>query len=334
MIPRSFPTWQTSDWQNEQANAIRDPEQLLTLLKLSKDQLPAALQAHQLFNLRVPSSYLRRMEIGNPNDPLLRQVLPLGDELHTSAEFVDDPVGDINAMARPGLLHKYRGRCLLLMTSACGVHCRYCFRRNFPYQEARLDSNAWQQAIDYIRADETLHEVILSGGDPLTLSDRKLAELLAPLQTIPHLKRLRIHTRQPVVLPSRITSELVQLLQQRPWPVAMVLHFNHANEIDHEVRQALQPLQQAGIQLLNQAVLLRGINDTVADQAVLSESLFAAGVLPYYLHLLDRARGTAHFETTKQAAKALHLALREHLPGYLVPRLVMEIPGKPFKEWV
>ncbi|TDY01556.1 EF-P beta-lysylation protein EpmB [Thiohalophilus thiocyanatoxydans] len=331
MITRTPPRWHTVDWQKSLARAIRDPRQLLEQLALPADLLPAARAGAEDFPLLVPHSYVARMQPGNPQDPLLRQVLPLEAELQNVPGYVADPVGDLPAMARPGLLHKYHGRALVVTTGACGIHCRYCFRRHFPYQEANPMPDRWQQVREYLAADESIEELILSGGDPLSLSDQRLAGLLDAVQSIPHLKRLRLHTRYPIILPERLTADLLQLLQQAPQAVIMVIHANHANELDSGVTAALAPYRQAGISLLNQAVLLRGVNDSEAALSGLSEALFEAGVLPYYLHQLDPVQGAAHFAVPDTRARGLHTALRARLPGYLVPRLVREMPGETAK---
>jgi EF-P beta-lysylation protein EpmB len=242
-----------------------------------------------------------------------------------------DPVGDLAAMASPGVLHKYAGRVLLTATGACGVHCRYCFRRHFPYGEATAAADHWQAALDYIAHDTSIYEVILSGGDPLALSDRRLAELVHAVAGIGHVTRLRVHTRLPVVVPARITTELVNWLNGTRLNPVLVVHANHANELDAAVRAALSRLRAAGVTLLNQAVLLRAVNDSVEALTALSEQLFAAGVLPYYLHLLDRVQGAAHFEVDAPQARELMTQLAARLPGYLVPRLVREIAGAPSK---
>ena len=328
MIPHPAPTCQTSNWRKALSQAVRDPAELLELLVLPPELLPAAQQAAAQFPLRVPRSFVARMQKGNPADPLLRQVLPLGEELVTTDGFTTDPVGDRDAMVIPGLLHKYSGRVLLVTTAACGIHCRYCFRRHFPYQQANAAAMDWQPALDYIAADPSIHEVILSGGDPLSLSDQRLARLVKQLAAIPHLKRLRLHTRQVIVLPERVDAELLDWLKACHLQTVMVVHTNHANEIDHEVTNALRRLQQTGVTLLNQAVLLKGVNDEVQALAALSERLFAAQVLPYYLHQLDRVHGARHFEVSDAMAVELVQALRTRLPGYLVPRLVREEAGK------
>ena len=326
MIPANLAAGQPN-WRQELADAVSDPAELLALLALDQRHLPAIRAAAQRFPLRVPRGFIARMRRGDPHDPLLRQVLPLGAELDANAGFVADPVGDLASARAPGLLAKYHGRALLVATGACGVHCRYCFRREFPYAEANPRADDWRAALDAIAADPTLTEVILSGGDPLSLSDRRLAELVARLDAIPHLTRLRIHTRQPIVLPSRVDSALLGWLGATRLRTVVVLHVNHANEIDHAVRAAAVALAASGATLLNQSVLLRGVNDSAAALAELSEALFAAGVLPYYLHQLDRVTGATHFAVPDGEALALHAAAAERLPGYLVPRLVREVAG-------
>ena len=310
------------------AQAIRDPAELLRRLELPGSLIADA--ACDAFSLRVPESYVARMEKGNPLDPLLRQVLPVGDELHAHPDFTDDPVGDLNALAVPGMLHKYQGRVLLITTPACAVHCRYCFRRHYPYQEQR-NNDHWQAAIDYLRQHPEIDEVILSGGDPLSLTEARLRQLTDQLASLPHLRRLRIHTRLPIVLPERITPALLSWLTELPWPVVMVIHCNHANELAGEVVSALTHLHQHGITLLNQAVLLAGVNDSVAALKNLSKKLFDLHVLPYYLHRLDKVASAAHFDVPLNTAMDLMMALRDQLPGYLVPRFVAENPGEGAK---
>jgi EF-P beta-lysylation protein EpmB len=271
------------------------------------------------------------MRRGDPNDPLLRQVLPSDEELLEHEGFVPDPLGEREAVRAPGLLHKYQGRALLITTSACAVHCRYCFRREFPYEDQRSDAGRWREALDAIAADSSIEEVLLSGGDPLSLSDNRLDALTSELARIPHLRRLRLHTRQPIVLPSRVDAGLIAWIKGLPWPTVFVLHANHANEIDSDVREACAKLKSAGVTLLNQSVLLKGVNDDAKTLAELSRVLFDAGVLPYYLHLLDRVRGVAHFEVSEPQARLLVGELASALPGYLVPRLVREVAGAPAK---
>ena len=318
-------------WQTEMAEAVRDPAELLGLLELDSRWLEPARRASAAFPLRVPHAFLARMRKGDPQDPLLRQVLPLGEELLETPGFTRDPVGDMPSIAARGLLHKYRGRVLLIATGACGVHCRYCFRRHFPYSEETARSEDWREALDYLRSDASINEVILSGGDPLTLSDEKLASLARSLEGIPHIKRLRLHTRQPVVLPSRVDEALIAWLTACKLQKVMVLHMNHAREMDDALRAACTRLRAAGVLLLNQAVVLKGVNDSADALADLSEALFSASVLPYYLNLLDPVAGAAHFDVPEARAVGLVAELRARLPGYLVPKLVREVPGAPSK---
>lgn len=318
-------------WRTVLQEAVTDPAELLRLLELDLALLPAARRAAELFPLRVPRGYLARMQKGDARDPLLLQVLPLLAELEERSGFVKDAVGDLASARGDGLLHKYPGRALLITTGACGVHCRFCFRRHFPYHLHTAARAGWQPALDRVAADPSLEEIILSGGDPLSLSDRRLAELAAQLDTIPHLKRLRIHTRQPVVLPERVDGRLLAWLGRGRLQKIMVIHANHAQELDLHVARALAALAGAGIFLLNQSVLLRGVNDTLPVLKALSQRLFDCGVLPYYLHLLDRVQGVAHFEVPEPEARSLHRRLAAELPGYLVPRLVREEAGRPGK---
>lgn len=327
MIPRTTSTWHAPTWQAEFAQAISDPAVLLAALNLPSTLLPAAYTAARDFALRVPRGYVARMHKGDPHDPLLRQVLPLGEEQLETPGFDYDAVGDLNAMPIPGLLHKYHGRVLLTTTGACPIHCRYCFRRHFPYSAANPANEQWGAALAYISADTSIKEVILSGGDPLTLSDERLAALAIRLAAIPHVKYMRIHTRLPIVLPERVDDSLINWLTGTRLKPVMVIHTNHANEIDDSVRGALAQLAARGVTLLNQSVLLRGVNDSSSALARLSEALFDAGVTPYYLHLLDRVKSTAHFEVDETIACRLMDELRAQLPGYLVPRLVREQSG-------
>lgn len=333
MIPRIDTAWQGENWQSALAGAVRDPAELLTLLELPPQLLPAAKRAAARFPLRVPRGYLQRIEKANPADPLLLQVLPLHAELEDEdAGYSTDPVGDLAANPVPGLIHKYQGRVLLITTGACAIHCRYCFRRHFPYATDSSTPGHLERIVDYIRSDESIEEVILSGGDPLSLSTARLQALSDKLADINHLKRLRIHSRLPVVLPERVDTALLDWLKSLPWQGVMVIHSNHAAEIDPQVRRALADLTSAGLTLLNQAVLLRGINDNPSALMALSEALFAAGVLPYYLHQLDRVTGARHFEIPDPEAVTLIDTLRARLPGYLVPRLVRETAGQPAKQ--
>ncbi|PIE83436.1 MAG: EF-P beta-lysylation protein EpmB [Candidatus Contendobacter odensis] len=327
IIPAKTSVRQESGWQQAMANAIRDPAELLKVLHLDPESLPIASLAATQFSLRVPRGLVAQMRQGDPNDPLLRQVWPRAAETADVSGFVADPVGDQQARTAPGVLHKYQGRALLIVTGACAVHCRYCFRREYPYSDhAGMDN--WQPALAYLKADASIDEIILSGGDPLSLSNQRLSVLLAQLAVIPHLQRLRIHTRQPVVLPERVDGELLTLLMKSRLQKIIVIHANHPREISAAVSLALSRLSSTGATLLNQSVLLRGVNDCAETLAVLSKVLFTAGVLPYYLHALDRVRGSAHFEVKEKRASAIMEALRQRLPGYLVPRFVREQPDQ------
>jgi len=325
---------QVHDWQTALGQAITDPAELLDVLGLGPEWLPAARDAARAFPLRVPRGFVARMHRGDPADPLLRQVLPLAQESHVVEGFGPDPVGDLAAHKASGVLHKYQGRVLLTATGACAIHCRYCFRRHFPYAEANASTQNWRAALDYITAHPDVREVILSGGDPLTLSDRRLGDFVRALEGCAHVERLRLHTRLPVVLPERVTQEFCAWLAGTRFKTVVVIHANHAQELDDTVRTACKRLADSGATLLNQSVLLRGVNDSVTALTRLSDTLFAAGVLPYYLHLLDRVQGAAHFDVSEDAARRLLAGLNAQLPGYLVPRLVREVPGAPGKELV
>jgi len=317
-------------WQQQLAEAFSDVGALCRHLQLDPNALPLPIH-HHAFPLRVPRGFADCMEKGNPADPLLRQVLPLQDELQSHPGYSADPVGDLAAVAETGVIHKYRGRVLLIATGACAVHCRYCFRRNFPYGELQLSTRKLGQALGYIANRSDISEVILSGGDPLLLNDDKIAHLLTELATIDHVRRIRIHSRIPVVLPARVTPGLIASFENSPKPVVLVLHANHGNELSHQVGEACQALKQAKVTLLNQSVLLNAVNDDSATLIELSEKLFNIGVLPYYLHLLDRATGVAHFEVSEQQGKRLLHSLQQQLPGYLVPKLVRENAGAAHK---
>lgn len=323
---------QNSLWQQELAQAIKDPGELLAAVGLSADDVPGGVDVNQPFPQRVPRAFVDQIRAGDPTDPLLLQVLPRQLESQVRPGFLQDPVGDTASAAIPGLLHKYHGRVLLITTGACPIHCRYCFRRHFPYAENRPDDRQWQTAIDYIARNPEINEVILSGGDPLSLSTQRLTEITTTLHDIPHLQRLRIHTRMPIVLPSRIDEAFLHWLSSLPWQTVLVTHCNHPNELSNDVRCALNKIRNSGTTLLNQSVLLKAVNDNIDTLCTLSEALFASGILPYYLHLLDRVQGAAHFEI--QESDALHLldAVRQRLPGFLVPQLVRETAGKPYKE--
>jgi len=283
------------------------------------------------FPMFVPQAFVGRMRPGDRRDPLLLQVLPECSESRQVPGFSDDPVGDQASSAGPGILHKYHGRVLLVTTGACAVHCRYCFRQAFPYASEHAGALQWRAAIDHIASDSSIEEVILSGGDPLMLPTRRLRQLTARLSGIDHVKRLRIHTRLPVILPDRVTDDLIDWLKQLPWPAVVVVHANHANEFNADVAQALAQLRRSGAHLLNQAVLLAGVNDSSAALSKLMRRAFEAGALPYYLHLLDPVSGAQRFETDSDSALKIIDTLRRDLSGYLVPRLVREVAGEPYK---
>lgn len=314
------------NWQKQHAEALIDPAELLQQLALPAPLLAPAQAASARFSLRVPDAWLARIKAGNLNDPLLRQILPVAEELKSSGDFSTDPVGDLEARVLPGLLHKYQGRVLLMTTGACAIHCRYCFRRHYPY----ADDNFLTQLpaiLNYIRADNSIHEVILSGGDPLSLSNERLADLIQQIQSITHVKRLRIHTRTPIALPERLDDGLFGLLKAIKLQTVIVVHCNHPDELDEQVLETLSAMRHCGLTLLNQSVLLKGVNDDAGTLCHLSERLFSAGVLAYYLHQLDKVEGAQHFEVEDARALALHDTLRRRLPGYLLPKLVREQRG-------
>jgi L-lysine 2,3-aminomutase len=320
-----------STWQQELADAVRDPDILIDRLGLPDSLRAGARRAAKLFPLFVTDSFLRRMRPADPRDPLLLQVLPLGDETQSPQEFTADPLGEASAHRAAGLLQKYTGRALMIATGACAIHCRYCFRRSFPYGDEPRRLADWEPAIDHLRADRSIREIILSGGDPLMLSDARLSEIIARLDQIPHLDRLRIHTRLPIVLPSRVTGRLLELLRSTRMTPIVVVHANHPAEVVGDCRDALRELVTGGLTVLNQSVLLAGINDAVASLAELSLRLINVGVIPYYLHQLDRVTGTAHFAVAESRGLELIEALRDRLPGYAVPQYVREVPGEQHK---
>ncbi len=318
------------NWRRQWRDAITDGRELLQLLGLDHlaPRLPAADAG---FSLRVPRPFAGRMRHGDPQDPLLLQVLPQLAEEASVPGFGVDAVEDLNARAAHGVLHKYQGRALLIASGTCAVNCRYCFRRHFPYGAEIAAAARWRDALAYVREHPELHELILSGGDPLALSTAKLEELTDGLHDTPHIHTLRLHTRLPVVLPDRIDTRLLDWLARLPLRTVVVLHANHPNELDAEVAAACARLRAAGVTLLNQSVLLCGINDSIEALTGLSQRLFDIGVLPYYLHQLDRVTGTAHFEVDDTRALALEQQMRDRLPGYLVPKLVREVAGDAAK---
>ena len=321
----------SQDWQQQFREAVRDPVELCRKLELPDEYLAGATLAAKNFRVFAPQSYIQRMQPGNPHDPLLRQVLPQRAELDETPGFSLDPVGDNTARIQPGLIQKYQGRVLMITTGMCAIHCRYCFRRHYPYEDEPRSFDAWGPALNQIEADRSLQEVILSGGDPLTLSDQRIGRLIAQLGRFDHIKRLRIHTRLPIVIPDRVTEELIANLTEHSMLPYLVIHANHANELDASVLQQIRRLRQAGVVLLNQSVLLRGVNDSVAQLTELSQVLCDHGVLPYYLNQLDKVAGASHFEVDIRQGEQLILELRKRLPGYAVPRYVQEIAGEPHK---
>jgi len=330
MIPRTAATWQGQTWQEQLINVVRDPAELCDLLGLDfiafSQQFSIQSPNKGHFPLRVPRHFVGRMQAGNLHDPLLLQVMPRPAEEETQPGFITDPLQEDQATKATGLIQKYHGRVLLLVNSACAVHCRYCFRRHFPYGDHRQGRNQWLATLEEVRRDSSIHEVIFSGGDPLAASDHLLSWLAEQIAQIPHVQTLRIHTRLPVVIPDRVDSALLAWLEKTPLNKVMVIHSNHPNELDEDVARAMGQIKQVGVTLLNQAVLLKGINDQCDTLKSLSEKLFQMGVLPYYLHLLDKVAGTHHFDSAEPDALALHNQLKSVLPGYLVPKLAKEIP--------
>lgn len=319
------------DWLVQLADVITDPDELLRVLNIDTDENALAGRgAKRLFALRVPRAFVARMKKGDPNDPLLRQVLTSRDEFLAAPGFSTDPLEEQHN-AVPGLLHKYRNRALLLVKGGCAVNCRYCFRRHFPYAENQGNKRNWQVALDYIADHPELDEIIFSGGDPLMAKDHELDWLLEQLEAIPHVKRLRIHSRLPIVIPARITDALAARFARSSLRILLVNHINHANEIDEEFAAAMVRLRQAGVTLLNQSVLLRDVNDSAQTLADLSNALFDAGVMPYYLHVLDKVQGAAHFMVSDEEARNIMRELLTLVSGYMVPKLAREIGGEPSK---
>jgi len=319
-----------ADWRELWRDAITDATELLQAVGLA-DRVGLLPAGNAGFALRVPRGFVARMRHGDAHDPLLLQVLPQLAETDTAPGFVMDAVGDLAARESQGVLHKYHGRALLIASGSCAINCRYCFRRHFPYGEEIAATGQWRQAIEHLQSDPSITELILSGGDPLALATAKLDDLTRALAGLPQVIRLRIHTRLPIVLPERIDAAFCRWLAELPLQKVVVLHANHANEFDASVDAACRALREAGATLLNQSVLLRGVNDDAAALVALSERMFAAGVLPYYLHQLDRVQGAAHFEVGDARAQELIAAMRAQLPGYLVPRLVREVAGDDSK---
>ncbi|MFX5169873.1 EF-P beta-lysylation protein EpmB [Acinetobacter baumannii] len=323
---------QEQNWQSQLSDLITDPLELLNLLELSTDQLlSGAILASEKFKLRVPRAFVGKMNAKDPLDPLLLQVLPHHLELEEHPEFVTDPLGEEAANQLPGVLHKYKSRFLLTLTGACAVHCRYCFRRHFPYQENLPKNEDWLNIKNYIESNPDINEVILSGGDPLTLSNRKLALWLERLSSLKQVKILRIHSRVPILIPNRIDEELISLLKNSRLRIILVVHSNHASELDDFTCSKLLQLSEHHITVLNQAVLLKGVNDSAQTLTDLSYRLFEARVMPYYLHVLDKVKGAQHFDLIPSEIDAIYQDVLASLPGYLVPKLVREIAGEKNK---
>lgn len=331
IITRTSDAVEPQDWRQLLAGSFRQASELLHYLNLQPADVELSEQASHDFPLLVPRPFAERMQKGNPQDPLLLQVLPQQSETLEVAGYITDPLAEKHANIQQGIIHKYHGRVLLLAASGCAVNCRYCFRRHFPYQDNRLSRKQWQQALDYIRNDNSIEEVILSGGDPLMLQDEHLQQLLQQIEAIPHVRRLRIHSRLPVVIPQRITTALCHMLADSRLAVSCVLHINHANELSENDLFRFKQLQHSGVVLLNQAVLLKQVNDSLSDLSELNKQLFEFGIVPYYLHLLDPVKGAAHYDVPESQARQLHQQLQQILPGYLIPRLVREEGGKRHK---
>lgn len=310
---------------------ITDPKELFNALALDATLLEEAYRVATLFPLRFPRHWLSKVRKGNANDPLLQQVLPLHAEFHSPKDYSLDPLGEKQANPISGLLHKYQGRVLLTVTGSCAIHCRYCFRRNFPYADNNPGRQGWNKVVDYIASDKSITEVILSGGDPLMATNASLKNLTDKLQHIKHLKTLRVHTRMPIVAPDRINTEFLAWLKSLPWQKVIVVHCNHPNELDKKIARVMTKLKKAGAVLLNQSVLLKNINDQAEVLIELSEKLFAMGIIPYYLHMLDKVKGAAHFAVSEKTAKKIINAMQATLPGYLVPRLAKEEAGEKSK---
>ncbi|WP_109440877.1 EF-P beta-lysylation protein EpmB [Acinetobacter haemolyticus] len=323
---------QEKNWQSQLSDLITDPLELLNLLELSTDQLlSGAILASEQFKLRVPRAFVGKMNVGDPLDPLLLQVLPHHLELEEHPEFVTDPLGEEAANQMAGVLHKYQSRFLLTLTGACAIHCRYCFRRHFPYQENLPKNDDWESIKHYIEQNPLINEVILSGGDPLTLNNRKISLWLERLASLPQIKILRIHSRVPIVIPNRVDEELISILKNSRLRIIVVVHSNHAAELDDFTCSKLLQLSLHHITVLNQAVLLKGVNDSAKTLTELSSRLFDARVMPYYLHVLDKVKGAQHFDLRSSEIDHIYSDVLASLPGYLVPKLVREIAGEKNK---
>jgi EF-P beta-lysylation protein EpmB len=322
---------QSLSWQEQLAQAIRKPADLLEFAGLEADSIGYSQQAIRQFPVRVPFAFANRIKKNDPNDPILRQVFPYKAEEDEATGFINDPLAELNVQPVHGLLQKYNSRVLSITTGACAVHCRYCFRRHYPYQESSSSSKHWQASLDHIKDDSSIEEVILSGGDPLTLSDRRLQEICASIANIKHIKRIRFHTRLPIVLPARVTTTLLKQITDNDKSIIFVIHSNHANELDNSVSTIIKRLQEFDILVLNQSVLLKNINDSVTALINLSERLIENNVIPYYLHLLDPVAGAAHYDVSLDDAQSLMEEMQARVSGYLVPKLVKEEVGASSK---
>lgn len=318
-------------WQQILSDLLTDPKDLLTYLELDEAERPASLLAQTQFPMKVPMPFIAKMNKADWDDPLLKQIWPAAEEEIIDSRYVTDPLAEADSNPIPGLLHKYHGRVLLTAAPHCAIHCRYCFRRHFDYEENAPSRILWQRCFDYINADSSIEEVILSGGDPLALADKQLGWLLDELESISHITTIRIHTRLPIVIPQRITEALIEVLSQRKIKLVMVIHCNHPQELCPESRLSLSTLSANGVILMNQSVILKDVNDNSDCLIELSRKLFSVNVLPYYLHLPDEVAGTAHFDVSKSRALELLAQMQSQLPGYLVPKLVKEEPGQPSK---
>lgn len=333
IIPTAQQTATKAQWLTDLANAFNDPVALLEFLELDPADFSQDILARKLFALRVPKSFAEKMEKGNRYDPLFLQAMASADEFLQAEGFVKDPLEEQHSPA-PNILHKYQNRLLFMIKNSCAINCRYCFRRHFPYDEVKSGKQIWQQGLDYIAAHKEIEEVIFSGGDPLMAKDAELDWLITKLEQIPHIQTLRIHSRLPVVIPNRITEILCQRFLQSRLHIVMVTHINHANEIDEIFAQKMQMLKQANVVLLNQSVLLKSVNNQAECLKQLSHKLFSIGILPYYLHLLDRVEGASHFFIEDAEALTIYRELQKITSGYLVPKLAREIGGEPNKTLV
>ena len=344
MIPVSTPTLEKNNtdpsraaqdnWQNQASSSLKSARQLLDYLGISESSLPYKIDHGCSFKTKISKHFANQINVDDPFDPILLQVIPQMAERKIATGFVTDPLLESQYSPTKGLIHKYQNRVLLIAHESCAIHCRYCFRRHYPYQEQRLNHSALSQSIEYIESHPEVNEVILSGGDPLSLNDIKLSELLERLDALPQLNTVRIHTRTPIVLPERVTKELLSSFSTLKKKLVMVLHINHPNEISHALTQKLTALKHSGALLLNQSVFLKGINDSADIQVALCEKLFSVGVLPYYLHSLDPVKGTHHFQVSNSEQMSIWTKMQARLSGYLLPRLVQELPDKPSKTWI